>query len=93
MDIGTQIAYIPNHAEGEITHPDTEFGFVTSWNEDPANVFCRFWAKGWPGTLRTTSCSESTPKANLVEHESVFQERVEEELIRLGYKSTHNSVG
>lgn len=93
MTVGTQIAYIPNHAEGEISHPDVEFGFITSWIKDSSSAFCRYWRRGELGTLRTTSCSESTPKANLVEHESVFQERVEEELIRLGYKSTHNSVG
>lgn len=27
---GDQVAYIPDHAYGDIEHPDVEFGFVTS---------------------------------------------------------------
>jgi len=54
-----QIIYIPRHAEGNINHPDVEFGFVMTGGLD--YVFCRYWIKGQPGVLRTTSCSERTP--------------------------------
>jgi hypothetical protein len=78
---GTQIAYVPTHAEDNLTHPDVEFGFVTSERGD--NHFCRYWRKGHLGELRTTSCSELTPTYLLVEYESVPQavvEKVVEEL-------------
>lgn len=53
---GTQIAYIPGHADGNINHPDVEFGFVTSVKEDMA--FCRFWSKTDRNQLRTLANSE-----------------------------------
>jgi len=70
----TQIAYIPNHAHGDINHEDVEFGFVTSSNEK--FIFCRFWSKTYPNTLRTMSCSEAVYGENLVEVESVPQSLV-----------------
>jgi hypothetical protein len=69
---GTQIAYVPNHANGDLTHPDVEFGFAMSI-PGRVGVFCRYWRRGQPGALRTTACSELTPLAYLVEHESVEQ--------------------
>ncbi|MCJ7813721.1 hypothetical protein MUP95_10450 [bacterium] len=60
---GEQIAYIPTHAEGNVDHPDTEFGFVTKDSGDKG-VFCRYFYKN--GTLRTVSCSELTPREKLV---------------------------
>lgn len=81
MKQGTQIAYIPNHAEGNITHPDVEFGFVSS--ERAGAHFCRYWRKGHPGELRTLANSELTPTENLIEHESVSQECVEQWLAEL----------
>lgn len=56
---GMQIAYIPNHAEGDINHKDVEVGFVTSITENGA--FCRYWSKHNPGELRTKANSELTP--------------------------------
>ena len=73
----TQIAYIPPHADGDINHPDVEFGFITSVNHALHFHMCRYWRKGEPGVLRTTANSELTPEACLVEHESVPQERVD----------------
>ena len=72
---GDQIAYIPNHAAGNIRHPDVEFGFVTSRNGS-GDYFCRYWRKGRPGVLRTTANSECTPARNLERHSTVAQEVV-----------------
>ena len=77
MKSGTQIAYIPTHAGGDINHPDVEFGFVTSKGYDES-YFCRYWRKGHLGELRTLANSESTTAYLLVEHESVSQEVVDE---------------
>ena len=72
MKKGTQIAYIPSHAKGDIEHPDVEFGFVMSESRGSA-YFCRYWLKGKPGDLRSVANSELTPSDCLVEHESVNQ--------------------
>lgn len=85
MKTGTQISYIPNHANGDIAHPDVEFGFVTAQSRTGHNHFCRYWRKGYPGELRTTANSEMTPDANLSIWDSVSQEIVDELLIRLDY--------
>lgn len=81
MNRGTQIAYIPMHAEGNIDHPDVEFGFVTSQREGAH--FCRYWCAGHLGELRTVACSELTPDDCLVEHESVAQAVVEKWLVEI----------
>lgn len=77
MNPGTQIAYIPRHVSREdtnfLSHPDVEFGFVTSEHQNGTHHFCRFWRKGNPGELRTTSSSELAPNENLIEHNSVDQ--------------------
>ena len=71
MRPGTQIAYIPYHAKGDVKHPDVEFGFVVS--EQGNCHFCRYWRRGHLGELRTLANSELTPSACLVEHTSVPQ--------------------
>jgi len=85
MKIGTQIAYIPLHANGKITHPDVEVGFVTA--EGVAQThFCRYWRKDRAGVeLRTMANSESTPTSLLIEYQSVSQSVVDEWLFRLEY--------
>lgn len=84
MKRGTQIAYIPNHAHGDINHPDVEFGFVTSQRDEISIHFCRFWRRGAEGkSLRTTSCSESVCDVNLVKHEYVSQHIIENTLQEL----------
>lgn len=60
---GTQIIYVPNHADGDVEHEDCERGFVIT--DKGESAFCRYWART-ELTLRTLSCSELTPKANLV---------------------------
>jgi len=66
---GDQIAYVPDHAQGNLRHEDVEYGFVTSVS--PRHVFCRYWRKGHVGELRTVACSESTPEHLLVRIDSV----------------------
>jgi hypothetical protein len=75
---GEQIACVPLHAQIPMEdgawqwreiHPDIEYGFVTSQRGD--TVFCRYWRKGQPGTLRTVANSEGTPVDCLVRHWSV----------------------
>ena len=73
---GTQIVYIPTHAEGNENHPDCESGFVTSVRGDIA--FCRYWRNGiepsgYYSELRTTANSEATPLANLIIKKTVPQ--------------------
>lgn len=75
---GTQIAYIPTHANGDIEHPDVELGFVTSVRDDVA--FCRYWSKYSPDELRTKANSEATPIDMVVEHVSVHPLVVESAL-------------
>lgn len=72
---GTQIAYIPDHAMDNLAHPDVEYGFVTS--DKGENAFCRYWWKTTPSELRTRSCSELTPKRNLVMIDSHDQRLVD----------------
>lgn len=68
---GTQIVYIPNHAQGDIEHNDVEYGFVEEPGETVAR--CRYWRQGSKGTLRTIANGEVTPVANLRAHDSIDQ--------------------
>lgn len=82
---GTQVAYIPNHANGDINHVDVEFGFITGMSQDNTFAFCRYWSKNSEIALRTTCNSESTPLENLVEYEHVPQGVVNRIMVALGY--------
>ena len=31
--VGAKVTYIPNHAEGNASHPDCEGGTISSWND------------------------------------------------------------
>ena len=79
---GDQIAYIPLHANNDISHPDVELGFVTSVcsNED---AFCRYWSKSNPNLLRTRANSERTPGSYLVPFVSHPQQFVNELLAEI----------
>ena len=81
MKPGTQIAYVPMHAEGNLSHHDVEFGFVTSKSGDAH--FCRYWRKNDLSQLRTLANSERTPNNCLVRYNSVMQAQVKEWLIIL----------
>lgn len=75
IDTMSQIAYVPLHAEGNIKHPDVEFGFVTSVHTDKGTAFCRFWRKEGKG-LRTVANSELCDLTSLVEHKSRTENQV-----------------
>jgi hypothetical protein len=77
MKVGDQIAYVPTHANGDINHPDVQFGFVTGFNSQ-GDPFCRYWRKGQVGVLRTTANSECTPIDMIVDHQSVLQSKVDD---------------
>lgn len=83
MKTGTQIAYIPLHAGGDIDHRDVEFGFVTSVKLELNVAYCRYWSKHSAGELRTKANSEGTPMDCLVEHISVQQTLVDSLLIEI----------
>ena len=83
MKVGTQVIYVPTHAEGDLAHPDCEEGFITSIKGDHA--FCRYWSKYHLGELRTKANSELTPIACLVEADTHYQSEVFSLLWKLGY--------
>lgn len=76
---GTQIIYVPSHAEGNINHPDCERGFVTLYINIGV-VFCRYWSQQLPRELRTKVNSESTRVSDLVVCDTVPQIEVSEAL-------------
>ena len=82
FNVGDQVAYIPRHANGDLTHPDVEFGFVTGVKGD--TVFCRYFYRS--GKLRTVSNSEGAYKDDLIQHTHMPQERVDIMLRQLGYR-------
>lgn len=43
FEMGKQVVYVPNHAYGDISHPDAEYGFVTEDRSSVGVVFCRFF--------------------------------------------------
>ncbi len=86
LERGTQIIYVPSHAEGDMEHEDCECGFVVTDKGD--SVFCRYFSKLYPpccnttsgneliGDLRTVANSESTPKDMLVVRDTYRQDIV-----------------
>ena len=80
LSIGTQIIYVPIHAENNESHPDCETGFVTSQTRTDA-AFCRYWKNdGNDGLLRTMSCSESTPLYLIIVRDTIPQHVVDKAL-------------
>jgi hypothetical protein len=92
MKQGTQIAYVPPHAKGDLYHISVQFGFVIREAHcgDRDAHLCRYWLRGYEGIqLRTTANSELTPTTHLVEHQSVGQSVVDSWLVELGYAVSH----
>lgn len=92
---GDQIAYLPMHTEGDINHPDVEFGFVydTEDTADFVTVFCRFWHKGKPGELRTVLNSELCHKQYLRLHRSVDDWKIDAANIKIALaQMTHGDL-
>ena len=78
---GDQIVYVPEHANGDMSHPDVDFGFVWRRNEYDGNLyFCRYWSKFHDGELRTKANSESTHVRDLRLHWSVPQRNVDKKI-------------
>lgn len=81
IERGTQIAYIPRHAKGDINHPGVEFGFVTT--KMSYGAFCRFWNKDGK-SLRTTANSELVGEFSLLTiHISHPQEEIKNLLVEI----------
>lgn len=81
---GSQVAFVPARANGNLAHESVEYGFVTSVRGNIA--FCRYW--DWDGSLRTLYGSLATPIDYLVPLDIVSQDVVDEWLERLG-NGTH----
>lgn len=73
---GTQVVYVPDHADGRLDHPNSEEGFVTSVKEDLGIAFCRFWSKHYDG-LRTQANSEACFAEDLVVKATQPQTRID----------------
>lgn len=46
IDVGDRVIYIPTHAEGNINHPDCEYGTISSWND--TYIFVKYVKNGIP---------------------------------------------
>lgn len=66
---GDQVLYLPLVADGDPEHESVERGFVTATNG--RTVFCRFWSKTDPGSIRNRHCSEGCDAEDLRLQESV----------------------
>ena len=69
---GSQVAYIPHHAHGNIDHEDVEYGFVTSVKKLLGIAYVRYFWKQYPDQLRNTTNSEGTLISDLypIDHRS-----------------------
>jgi hypothetical protein len=84
---GTQVVYVPDHADGRLDHPNSEEGFVTSvrtfGGDGSADIaFCRFWSKYHDG-LRTKANSEACFARHLVVKDTRDQTRVDQSLAQI----------
>lgn len=64
---GTQIAYVPLHAEGDIDHKDVQFGFIVIEKPDMEAYVCRYFNLH-SDELRTKANGEITPKLMMRVH-------------------------
>lgn len=81
---GTQILYVPDHANGDENHPSVEAGFVTSMKPGSDMVFCRYWiARHRPRQLRTKANSEGTYMRNIVVKDTVPQKQVDQKIAEI----------
>lgn len=53
--LSRKVLYVPNHAHGDITHPDVERGVITMVSLNVANVFVRFGNQ-----IQSKACYPST---------------------------------
>ena len=81
LNRGTQILYVPAHANGNTAHPDVEAGFVTSIAGDV--IFCAYWSRNNPhGELRTRAGGQ-TPWDSIVIRDTVPFSRVNNALSKM----------
>ena len=81
---GTQILYVPSHADGDENHPSVEAGFVTSMKPGSDKAFCRYWLnRHRPSGLRTKDNSESTYMRNIVVKDTVPQKQVDAQIAKI----------
>ena len=73
---GDQVAYVPGHALGNISHSDTERGFVIEQGPK-LSALCRFWRRDAWGVLRTTANGEWVNLDNLTHYQSGPQSAVQ----------------
>ena len=66
LSLGTQVIYVPTHANGNKDHKDCAFGFATSSKKNGAIVFCRYWWTRYADDLRTKGNSEGCSPDQLV---------------------------
>jgi recombinational DNA repair protein RecT len=78
LPVFTQIAYIPRHADGNINHPDVEYGFTTSVRLKDGTYYCRYWDKKYLNELRTKSNGERTSEEFIVEFVSRPKQEVDD---------------
>ena len=84
LNRGTQILYVPAHANGNIAHPDVEAGFVTSIAGDV--IFCAYWSRNNPhGGLRQRA-GVQTPWDSIVIRDTVPFARVNNALSKMSVK-------
>lgn len=46
IEPGDRVIYVPTHANGDINHPDCEYGIVSSWNN--RGIFVKYVRNGIP---------------------------------------------
>jgi len=79
---GTQVIYVPDHAEGNINHPDCERGIVTA-HASYTEIFVRYFYAN--GDLRTIGNSECTDMGHLIIQDFMDVQAAQDVLFSLGY--------
>lgn len=77
-EVGTQIVYVPHHAAGFLTHPDCEYGFITSYGGNGSIAFCRYWRKNIT-SLEWLAISSDPSLDNLVAWEEMLRTKASSE--------------
>lgn len=99
LNVGDVVVYVPDHANGLITHKDCELGFVTGFTDEKNVAFCRYFFGSVASfvknqdtpeimitKLRTLANSEATPANRLIKLNGVFsRESVLSAIGLLGY--------
>ncbi len=83
LKLGTQIVYVPIHANGDVDHPDSQAGFITSLRPQFNLVFCRYWRKNDFGRLGTPANSEGIFINSVVIKDTVPQKLVDTKLAEI----------